>query len=170
MDPMARAAKDRALCEHLRSWLEARANPPILAFAAFGSEPSLQPLLGAYPGELALPIIAPKLKGMVFRRYRDGDPTMPNRFGIREPLASAPEFVLGPATCILVPALAIDASGHRLGYGGGYYDRFLSGHRDLIKLGIIYHNLFGVVVPVDSHDVPVDYVATENGIFLGGRS
>ena len=60
--------------------------------------------------------------------------------------------------CSLVPGVAFDAAGHRLGRGRGYYDRFLSAHPDIYKIGVCFGFQKVEAVPVDAHDVPVDEV------------
>lgn len=64
------------------------------------------------------------------------------------------------SVCI-VPALSFDSSGNRLGYGGGYYDRFL-GDKDITTVGFCFGRCIHSVLPAEKYDVKVDYVLTEN--------
>jgi 5-formyltetrahydrofolate cyclo-ligase len=70
----------------------------------------------------ALPVVAARAMPLLFRAWTPGDPTCPAGFGTREPPPDRPTV---EPTLLLVPLLAFDASGYRLGYGGGYYDRTL---------------------------------------------
>jgi len=95
-------------------------------------------------------------------------------YGIPEPLASAPEAV---PSLVLVPLLAFDATGHRLGYGGGFYDRTLSllaraqtppanpsARAPLIAVGVAYAGQEVSALPREAHDHPLDAMLTENGL------
>src|SRR5262249_22515445 len=101
---------------------------------------------------LALPVIAGVRKALVFRRWRMGDALAPNAYGIAEPPASAEEVV---PDAVLVPLLAFDADGHRLGYGGGYYDRTLDAirtARPVLAVGIAYAGQEVERLPRETHD------------------
>lgn len=82
------------------------------------------------------------------------------RFGIREPQLSAQRVEDFSDTLMLVPAMAFDRQGFRLGYGGGYYDRFLAAH-PIRTVGIAYEMLLVKELPRDKYDRAVDIVATE---------
>ncbi len=64
---------------------------------------------------------------------------------------------------IIVPALCFDRAGYRIGYGKGYYDRFLKNYT-LISLGLCYNMLIADKIPFESYDKRVDYIITETGI------
>ena len=80
-----------------------------------------------------------------------------------EPQESAPLAKIGTDTLCIVPALAYDAQGNRLGYGGGFYDRFLSG-KEIFKLGITYEACLRTELPSENYDIAVDAVITEKNI------
>lgn len=92
--------------------------------------------------------------------------TVPSRFGIPEPVKKTSSRILSAAelsskeTLIIVPALAFDRRGFRLGYGGGYYDRLLASAL-CPKAGLSYHGLVLDALPRDPWDVSVDTVCTE---------
>ncbi len=101
-----------------------------------------------------------------FFRHREGDGWVAGRFGIREP-AAAPgdEGVRGGFDLVVVPGLAFDPAGRRLGQGYGYYDRFLAGlGGTALTVGLAFSWQLVPDVPVDTWDVPVDAVVTEDGI------
>lgn len=112
---------------------------------------------------LALPVIEGKGKPLVMRGWRPGDPLEERTWGIGEPLASAPEV---EPDIVLVPLLAFDAAGYRLGYGGGFYDRTLEKLRRLkpvVAIGLAYDELRVDAVPRDEYDQPCDWVLTPSG-------
>jgi 5-formyltetrahydrofolate cyclo-ligase len=122
---------------------------------------ALMSALSALGHPLALPCVVAARAALVFRMWTTGDALIPNAYGIAEPLPTAPETV--PAV-ILVPLLAFDAEGHRLGYGGGYYDRtfdLLPGAR---RIGIAYAGQEMPSVPREPHDHRLETIVTENGV------
>lgn len=86
-----------------------------------------------------------------------------NRFGIREPILSKSSY-LSPdrIDLVVVPMLGFDKSGYRIGYGGGYYDRFLQ-TTNAFKLGVCYQELMSESLPVSEHDVKLNAVITQFG-------
>lgn len=109
---------------------------------------------------IAYPRVAGKGRPLEFHRVPDGEVLAPGVFGIHEPLDIWPRAV--PAI-LLVPLLAFDSSGYRLGYGGGFYDRTLA----LLKvpaIGIAYAGQEVASLPSEPHDRSLDMVLTEQGI------
>ena len=113
----------------------------------------------------SLPIIR-RNQEMYFCRWKKGDILQINQFGIPEP--KIPKKI--NPEIILVPLLAFDKNKNRIGYGKGYYDKFLNNylkkHKNLLTVGIAFsfqkhHNL-----PVDKRDFKLDFVLTEKGIIL----
>ncbi|MDP6389695.1 MAG: 5-formyltetrahydrofolate cyclo-ligase [Alphaproteobacteria bacterium] len=144
----------------------------VSGFHPFGEEIDVMVLLrhlGAAGHELALPVVAAQGEPLVFRRWRKGDAMDEGPFGIREPRAEAP--VLTPEV-VLVPLLAFDRRGYRLGYGGGFYDRTLAGLRaegKVLAAGVAYAAQEVDNVPCDETDEPLDWVVTEqDAIRIGG--
>jgi 5-formyltetrahydrofolate cyclo-ligase len=121
----------------------------------------LMTALSALGHRLALPCIATARSALVFRDWKSGDPLKPNAYGIAEPLSSAEEVVPG---AVLVPLLAFDASGHRLGYGGGYYDRTFEALPRMRLIGVAYSGQEIAAVPREAHDHRLDLIVTENGV------
>ncbi len=118
--------------------------------------------LSALGHSLALPTVAAG-QPLTFRAWKMGDAMRPNAgaFGIPEPLAEAPAVT--PAL-VLVPLLAFDAAGHRLGYGGGYYDRTLSLLKNTRAVAVAYAGQEVAALPREAHDHPLDAVITEAGL------
>ena len=117
--------------------------------------------LAARGHALALPVVAAKKSPLVFRRWREGDPLIVHIFGMHEPAAAAPEIV---PDVLLIPLLAFDAQGTRLGYGGGFYDRTLASLKTKRAIGIAYAGQEVDELPCHDHDHPLDAVVTEKGV------
>ncbi|MBO4220344.1 MAG: 5-formyltetrahydrofolate cyclo-ligase [Clostridia bacterium] len=101
---------------------------------------------------------------MVFRSVESTDELHPGRFGIPEPDAHAPAVSSCRNSVCLVPSLVFDRRGYRIGYGGGYYDRFLSSFEGT-AVGLIYENCLIESVPREAHDVAVDIIVSEKGTY-----
>lgn len=112
---------------------------------------------------VALPVSLPEGE-MYFAEYLPGKLQKGRFFGILEPGEDARRLEPEDGGLIIVPALAFDRYGYRMGQGGGYYDRFL-GTRDLFSVGIGRNCLLCERVIREKHDKPVDCLVTESGVF-----
>ena len=114
----------------------------------------------------ALPWATPE-KTLIFRQWKLGDPLIRHALGMEEPNDDAPEIT--PAI-VLVPLLAFDGEGYRLGYGGGYYDRTVDNFRAQenppLFIGVGYSMQEVDQVPTDEHDHPLDGILTELGVSM----
>lgn len=124
----------------------------VLLYAATEWELDVLPLASELPEvQFYLPRCAPQRR-LAIHAYPC--PLVTSRYGIREPATSEPEVDPAVLDLVLVPALVLDARGYRLGYGGGYYDRFLPRLRlDCRTLGIA--PLTVAMLPIDLWDIPV---------------
>ena len=114
--------------------------------------------------QLALPVVAGKGKPLIMRAWNFGDPFDTGVWGIREPKAEAPEVA---PDILLVPLLAFDRHGHRVGYGAGYYDMTISklrAEKPVIAAGIAFACQEIASVPVTPRDARLDLVLTEREI------
>lgn len=133
----------------------------VAGYRAIQHEIDPAPLLAALDARgltLALPAIS--ADALVFRAWRPGLPLVPGAFGIEEPGASAVRL---EPDVVLVPLLAFDRRGHRLGYGAGYYDRALAALRagaGVRAVGLAFDFQGVEVLPSDGHDEPLDAVVT----------
>jgi len=109
---------------------------------------------------VAFPRVTAKDQPLDFHRVPDGEVLAPGSFGIPEPLESWPWAV---PDLLLVPLLAFDASGHRLGYGGGFYDRTIATLKAR-TVGIAYAGQESASIPHETHDRTLNMVLTERGI------
>ncbi|GGN05833.1 5-formyltetrahydrofolate cyclo-ligase [Thermus composti] len=152
--------RDRLAQEVLRAllpWLEARGFRHILLYHPLPHELDLLPLRERFPARYYLP----KVAGRTLSVHPFG-PLERGPFGLLEP--ATPAVNPGVLDLVLVPGLAFDLEGFRLGHGKGFYDRFLPTLKAL-RLGIAPKALLLPRLPRDPWDTPVDYLATEEGVF-----
>jgi 5-formyltetrahydrofolate cyclo-ligase len=176
IDIAERAAAAASLAAHIMGRLGFPAQSCIAGYFPFRSEFDVLPLLRVLHEAdhvLALPIVVGRGQGLTFRRYRPGDAMALNALGIPEPGAEAEPVA---PTHVLVPLLAFDDLGYRLGYGGGYYDRTLAalrgaGHR-VQTVGIGFDMQRVEAVPRSAADQRLELIVTERDFYgpLAGNS
>ncbi|MCM1282379.1 MAG: 5-formyltetrahydrofolate cyclo-ligase [Roseburia sp.] len=138
----------------------------ILVYAAIRSEAELSAFFTqAYQDGKAL--YFPRVKGtqMEFYRVEAGEELEPGAFGVREPREQGMPWQdrAAETTPILVPGVAFSKMGERIGYGGGYYDKYLSIHRSLFPVGICFEMQISSRLPVEPLDVCMAELVTELG-------
>lgn len=143
----------------------------ILAYASFGSELSLDPFITATLEQhktIAIPSIDWARKSMRPMRITNQHTDLqPGRYGIRVPADGCAPIDPAQLDVILLPGLAFDHAGRRLGRGAGFYDRYISalheaGHKPTL-IGVCHHAQIVESVPTEPHDHRVDRVITELG-------
>jgi 5-formyltetrahydrofolate cyclo-ligase len=142
--------------------------PPLVVsgFHPYKSEIDVLPLLARLNSEgwvTSLPIVRAERQPLIFRQWAPGEPTIPGIWGIPMPAQEAPEI---EPDVLLVPLLAFDRSGYRLGYGGGFYDRTLAhlrARKKVTAIGVGYAGQEMNLVPSGRMDQKLDYVLTEAG-------
>jgi 5-formyltetrahydrofolate cyclo-ligase len=146
-------------------------NNIVSAFHSFDAEISTFELFERLVAEgwiTALPVVIAKNTPLVFRQWKPGDALVLGRWDIQVPPLEAPEVL---PDVLLVPLLAFDRKGFRLGYGGGFYDRTLEKLRALknvTAIGIAYSGQEMVTVPRDDFDQRLDWIMTEKETFKCG--
>jgi 5-formyltetrahydrofolate cyclo-ligase len=154
--------------------IAARGPPPLdfvstailSGFASMPQELDALPLLKrlhANGYRLCLPVIQGKGRPLLFRAWVPGDEMAAGQWGIREP---KPERLALEPDVLLVPLLAFDKHGFRLGYGGGYYDRTLKDLRSrkpIVGIGLAFDEQEVDVVPHLDYDERLDWVLTPSG-------
>ena len=112
-----------------------------------------------------VPVMDMERKVMQWSRLLSMDELEPGRFGLLEPAAQYRRITACPtADVCLVPGVAFTCTGWRIGYGGGYFDRFLDGFSG-IPVGLAHEIQVVDRIPTDTHDRPVDHLITESGVF-----
>lgn len=132
------------------------------AYHPKGSEVRTALLIGIAK-EQGKKVALPRMEGcdMRFFEYEPADDLVEGRFGIMEP---APKKLVGHVDLLLVPGVAFDRKGCRIGYGKGYYDRFISEGRASFSMGLAYSIQLVNELPRGRFDRKMGALATENGI------
>ena len=136
----------------------------VSGFMPMKSEISPVPLmrkLASVGVHLALPVIAGRGQPLIMRAWSFGEPLAAGVWGIREPM---PEALAVEPDILLVPLLAFDRAGYRIGYGGGYYDRTITqlrARKTVVTVGLAYAAQEVPRVPVTAGDARLDLVLTE---------
>jgi 5-formyltetrahydrofolate cyclo-ligase len=134
----------------------------ILLFYSFGTEIPTQDIAQRLIGE-GRRVLLPFLQGpeMAAGELLPGEPLAATTYGPKEPGGRAPVDP-GEVDLAIAPGLAFDRDGHRIGYGGGHYDRYLVRLRDdATRVGIAYHVQLLASVPHGPDDEPLDFVVTD---------
>ena len=168
----AQALAARGACDPLRAGealaarvLRDRPPPPgavVSGFWPLAGEIDIRPLLLALHARghaIVLPVTPKRGMPLTVRLWRPGDTMIPERFGTARPTGEerAPDF-------LLVPLLAFDRRGGRLGYGAGYYDRTLPLLTPRFAMGCAFAAQEVPAVPMGPHDIPLDAIATEREV------
>jgi 5-formyltetrahydrofolate cyclo-ligase len=139
----------------------------VSGFSPLKSEINPVPLMRAFAAagaSLALPVVAGRGQPLIMRAWNFGEPLVSGVWGIREPPATAAEVF---PDVLIVPLLAFDRTGHRIGYGAGYYDMTIArvrGMKPTIALGIAYAAQEIAEIPTTPRDARLDFVLTEREV------
>ena len=164
-EALARAAE--AACAHVVGTLAFRDARHVVVYAARPWELDAHPIAAA-AARNGVPTYYPRLaKGTLeFVRAARVD-LAPGAFGIEEPAPDGPRLPAATdGVLFVVPGVAFDRQGGRLGSGLGCYDRALAAFPRAIRIGLALHELLVDRLPTDPWDVPVDAIATEQGVFV----
>lgn len=155
--------KDTVICTKLLADEKIRSSDVILLYASFRSEVDtwhfaqnvlLKNMRIAYP-------VCRENNTMTFHIVSELNQLNDATYGICEPDILLPEPEITDRTVCIVPALAFTEKGGRLGYGGGYYDRFLFAHPEIYTIGLAYEKCIADELPVEKHDIKIKSVITE---------
>ena len=142
----------------------------VLTYVSFGPEVDTRALIEELlenGRRVAVPRVNKAERSMDFCEISSLDELEPGTMGILEPSADAPALTAPDmvGSVCLVPGLVFDGAGHRVGYGGGYYDRFLAFYPG-DKIGLARTTMISSnPLPTDGHDVAVDFIATEGSVW-----
>lgn len=167
-DALPAGERDRAsaaIAEGVLSLPEVARARAAMVFASFGSEVATGPIVEGLIG-LGARVVLPRVEGgdLVAIEYRPGDPLVVAAFGMPEP-AVAEVVDAADVDVAVTPGLAFDRRGYRVGYGGGFYDRFFAAAPSgLAKVGVCFDVQLVDEVPHGPLDVRVDVVVTDREV------
>ena len=157
------ADKARAACTILQDCLHGHSGRPLAGYMPMRTEIDPLACMAAHQGMVAVPVVIGNGQPLQFRQWSVDAPMIAGEFGALIPAEGAwiePEI-------LIVPLLAFDRRGYRLGYGGGFYDRTLErlrAARPTLAVGFAYAAQEIPEVPIEPTDQPLDLIVTEGGI------
>ena len=157
--------RDAAAQAHLRAALAAHGPAPLSGYLPIRTEIDPVPVMAAHSGPVGVPVIPGPAMALQFHLWTPDCVLVEGPFGARVPAAG----VAMVPRLLIVPMLAFDARGYRLGYGGGFYDRTLAALRaagPVTALGFAFDAQQVADVPTDAYDQRLDGVVTESGLRL----
>jgi 5-formyltetrahydrofolate cyclo-ligase len=160
LSPAQWQVKSNQICDRLKSITLFQEAQTILAYFSFRQEPDLSSLFNL-DKTWAFPRCSGK--SLVWHSWQLGTELNTGKYGIQEPCETANIVEPATANLILVPTVACDAQGYRLGYGGGFYDRLLSLESALSipTIGIVFDFAYGVQLARDPWDMRLNFICTE---------
>ncbi len=159
-----------AICRNFTSSMAYRHSDTVLLYYSINSEVITQSLIDeilASDKRLALPVCRENGE-MIFKYVESRDDLTKGLFSALEPKNECENFDGAKHTVCVIPAIAFDKAGYRIGYGKGYYDRYLT-DPSIVKIGFIYDELLVDKLPRGRFDLSCDLVITEKGVFNTGE-
>ncbi|MDI6718807.1 MAG: 5-formyltetrahydrofolate cyclo-ligase [Methanomicrobiales archaeon] len=162
--PGVRAEKARQIRTHLLPLLET--HDPILTYVSKEPEVDTRELIQcllASGKHIVVPIIERQTVSLRLTYLEHLHHLVESTFHVPEPIGHEIPARAEDVTVAVIPMLAFDPAGNRLGYGAGYYDRFLIRHRRVVKIGVAFSCQQVDAIPADANDVRMDWIVTEDG-------
>ena len=159
----------RAICQHLIAMPAYQAAETVFCFVGMSREIDTTLILedALQSGKrLAVPLCVGD-GIMELRRITSLDQLVPGAYGILEPCADTPLIATDDVDFAVLPCVSCNHLGHRLGQGGGFYDRFLTHDRSSMVL-LCREKLIRDEIPLEPHDYPIPWVLTERGLYEDG--
>ena len=145
MKPEEVASQSALIISQIERMTAFREAKVVMLYYPVHNEVDLRPLLAKYEGKKTFLLPVTHRRSMEVRPYDGEDMMRKGHLGVPEP--QTPTYH-GPIDLILVPGVVFDNHRHRIGRGGGYYDRFLSKHKDVMQIGVCYS------FQLHKHDIP----------------
>ncbi len=164
--PEEKKVCDQRIVEIIASLSSFREASAVLMYAPRGSEIDLIPLVRVarkLGKTVAFPRCDVQTNTMQFFVLAPDARLVQGAYGIFEPPADAPLCEIDERTLCILPGLSFSPDGGRLGYGKGYYDRFLAAYQG-VTVGAVYASMVAKSLPVEPHDIPVQLLVTERGV------
>ncbi len=153
---------DEIIINNLLSWPLYKNTGYVFCFVSFRSEINTSKILETAISDgktVTVPKIDPGSGLMRAYLIENLDKDLsPGEYGIMEPSDDCIEADYSKIDLIIAPGLCFTRSGSRLGYGGGYYDKFMGNYSDILVCALTYDRLILDFLPVKDHDIPVDYL------------
>lgn len=166
-----RRQKSREIWEHVKGDLKYQAARAVLVYMDYRSEVMTTGLVEELLADPSKKVFAPKVEGMHIRFYeiKSLDELKKGYQGIREPEENpekrfTPDMAAKLEAVVLVPGAVFDRQRGRMGYGKGFYDRFLSDYREVYGIALSFSCQIAKEIPMEPHDRRPDIIVTENGI------
>ena len=163
--PGERQERSRRIGRHLLEQIAP--GETVMAYTSKEHEVDTGPLIDALlqrKNPVIVPIIVKEDVSLRLSYIRTRSVLVPSTFGVPEPIGSEIPADAGDIDVILLPMLGFDRTGARIGYGAGYYDRFLAKNPGLTKIGIAFACQEMERLPLDPTDVGMDMIITEDGV------
>ena len=157
------AAASRRVADQIFDWMVRRLPGTVAAYYPMDDEIDVTGLTNRLPGWRW---VFPRVEADDSLSFRDRDvPLETHRLGMRQPVGAGTDVPVSEIDLFLVPGIAFDRKGRRLGRGGGYYDRILQGRRaDSVAIGVTIEDRLVSSVPVEPHDHVMDLIVTGTGV------
>jgi 5-formyltetrahydrofolate cyclo-ligase len=162
----ARAERSERIAAHVVALDPWRTAHTIAAYVAMGGEADPAPLVQAALRDgkrVVLPRVEPAAPDMTWHVLERDAPLEPSGMGFEQPRADAECIEPAGVDVVIVPAVAADERGHRIGMGRGYYDRALTSMTNATRIAIVYDFQLLAEVPDTPGDLPVHYVVSDRG-------
>jgi 5-formyltetrahydrofolate cyclo-ligase len=170
--PEVKRAKNRMLRERLLSLDEFRNAGIVFFFASFRTEVDTSEMIKSslMSGKrVLLPRVDKDRHELLLYEIRDFRELTPGYLGIPEPPVSEKQMNINDADIVIIPGAGFDASGNRIGYGGGYYDRLLSGlQKGIPVIAPAYEEQIVDSIPSEPHDIKVQMIVTDRRLIRCG--
>jgi len=169
LSPAERLEKSRKICSHVLGLI--REGETVMVYSSKELEANTRPLIGKLLGAgnpVIVPIIVKEDVSLRLSYLRDPSVLVISTFGVPEPIGSEIPARAEDVDTIILPMLGFDRKGARLGYGAGYYDRFLAKNPRIRRIGIAFACQEADEVPCEENDIHMHLIITEDGIVYSG--
>ena len=162
-----RTTLSRRIINFLVSWIQTEGFDTVMLYLSMKSEVETFGLLDILLHQekiVCAPVVDTRQLALTPRQIRNPKIELVRHpYGLLEPNATCPILPISQLQLIVVPGIAFDANGYRLGYGKGFYDRFLAKCPDAVRVGLAYQMQIVEDTSPQTWDIPVQYIFTENG-------
>jgi 5-formyltetrahydrofolate cyclo-ligase len=165
-----RQKKSRKVCRHVLELI--RDGETVMVYSSKEMEVNTIPIIStlfARKNPVIVPIIVKQDTSLRLSYLKNLSVLVPSTFGVPEPIGNEIPAAAGDVDTIILPMLGFDRHGGRLGYGAGYYDRFLAKNISIRKIGIAFGCQEAERLPFDENDIHMNCIVTEDGIVYSDR-